>query len=370
MPTESIEEYVLVLRKLGSICQFKDLDDQLKEKLIDGVNSKLIKFELLKTMPKTLEETVRVARTVEAALLQTTNKTEPSTEIFQYQQFKGKKPKPSKVVKDKKVTCYCCGNDNHIKSECRLINKFCSECGKQGHLFKVCPKKTRQAYVVQQEELEQEQERNNSQDQDDVEESVGQLFDEYAVNVSRIPPHYVTLEVEGMKLDFQLDTGSDVTVIPLRDQIQFFENKTIHKCAVKFKNFDQTISQPIGMLKELKVQYKQSEKKLNVYVAQDNVPRILGRDWLDAFDLWPPMFINTNVTNQDLDNKHCVKTVSDAEHVIKERFAEVFSPQWGEFKGDPIELKLKPDAKPKCLPARRIPYAMKDKVKSEISRLL
>ncbi|CAG9125469.1 unnamed protein product [Plutella xylostella] len=386
--TETIEEYVLALRKLAGTCKFKDLDDQIKEKLIDGVYSKLIKFELLKGSPDaTLDETVVLAKTVEAALAQTKSKngTEVS-DMFQYQQeqrtpsknlskrnkFNNSKSQGNKGVNKPQITCYCCGNNNHMKAECRLIHKYCSECGKQGHLYKVCPKnsRTNQIYTMETDDQGSDQ----SQIQDGVEDSIGGLFDEhievYSVNVRKIPPHYIRLQVEGKDLDFQLDTGSDVSVIPLKDKNLFFSKFNILDCNVRFRNFDQTISQPVGIMKDLTVNYENKSMKLNVFIAHDDVPRIIGRDWLDAFDLWPPKFMDTHIIGEEINYNLNVKSVSEAEHVIKEKFAEVFSSGWGDFKGEAIKLKLKSDAKPKCLPARRVPYAMKDKVKNEISRLL
>lgn len=81
--------------------------------------------------------------------------------------------------------------------------------------------------------------------------------------------------------------------------------------------------------------------------------------------MWPPRIqgdINVGINS--------IQTVSDAKLKLKDQFAEVFSPGWGNFKGEVITLKLKPDAKPKCLPARRVPFALREKVNNEISRLL
>lgn len=46
---EKIQDYVLELRKLAGRCQFKDPEDQIKEKFMEGVHLKIIKFALMKT---------------------------------------------------------------------------------------------------------------------------------------------------------------------------------------------------------------------------------------------------------------------------------------------------------------------------------
>ncbi|XP_026325392.1 uncharacterized protein LOC113234307 [Hyposmocoma kahamanoa] len=379
LPAETIEDYVLQLQKLGAKCNFKDLEDQIKEKLIDGVHSKLVKFELLKSsFNLTLEQTIMLARTVEAALVQTSDikKEDTVSEMFFYDQRRKteeRKPvlakntnncyKESKSKLDRKnQICYCCGANNHIKSQCRLQRKFCSECGRQGHIFKMCSKNKRissRIYTMEKSETSVDTE-------EDVEPSEFPLYNKYetyAVNVSRIPPHYITLNIEGILLDFQLDTGSDVTVIPLKDKIKYFNSKYVTQCNIKFKNFDQTISWPVGILENVTVQYEQKVKILHVYIGNDNMPRILGRDWLSKFGLWPPKFLNTNIIEVASNDK----PISDAENYVKEKFTEVFSPGWGNFKGETIKLKLKPDAKPKCHPVRRVPLALKDKVQLEFN---
>lgn len=387
LPTESVEDYVLQLKKLGARCNFKDLDDQIKEKLIDGAHSRLVKFELLKCKSDiSLEEMINLARTVETALIQTNevkkeNSISDTSDMFLYEQRKteGRKPvtnkntnrfnresKPNSYYKREQI-CYCCGASNHTKAQCRLQKKFCSECGGQGHIFKMCSQNKRastRVYNIKKNETSSESE------QEDVEipGCECRICKEYEMNtikVGRIPPHYITLKIEGLDLDFQLDTGSDVTVIPLKDKTKFFNNKNVTKCNVKFKNFDQSISQPVGILENLTVQYEQKEHKLNVFIGNCNMPRILGRDWLSVFGLWPPNFLSTNVIK--VDNN---KSVSEAVNQVKEKFAEVFSPGWGNFKGETIKLKLKPDAKPKCYPVRRVPLALKEKVKLEILRLV
>lgn len=367
LPTETIVDYELQLRKLGNKCQFTDLDDQIMEKIIDGAYSKQVKFELLKAGDKTLTEILVLARAVEVALGQANIKSETGTEMFYNQKhsnnFKKKFHKPNQKQNGSKIQCFCCGGFNHTRSECRLSKKFCSECGTQGHIFKVCPKnKNHKTYLLKQEQEE------------DIEETLtGELFneDEYeikTVQVRRIPPQYVKLNINNKTLEFQLDTGSDVTVIPLKDKKKFFNNLIVSECKVKFINFDQTVSQPIGLLKDLTVKYKDKSKKLNVFVGHDSMPRILGRDWLDELNLWPLNLANVNANN--VDDKLNNKSVSEAELYVKEKFAEVFAPGWGNFKGETIKLKLKSDAKPKCYPVRRVPFALKDKVKSEIKRLV
>ncbi|CAB3241681.1 unnamed protein product [Arctia plantaginis] len=299
---ENIEDYVLALRKLAMACQFKDKEDQIKEKFIEGVSSKVVKFELMKTETElSLEKYISLAGTVEAALLQTNNNHE-MTEV--YYSNKGKPKQDTKNKNNNSGQYCCCGKKNHIRADCTLKLKYCSECGQQGHIFRMCPKKQRQVNVVE------TNPGNVKEDEKQVEVPSKDVDKEYIKtcdinSVSKIPPFYLEIKVNGQDISFQLDTGSDVTVMSIKDKSMFLREFQLKKSNILFKNFDQSISRSL-----------------------------------------------------------------DAQQHLKTQFAEVFSLGWGNFKGDVISLKLQQDAKPKCLPVRRIPFALREKVNNEIIRLI
>ncbi|KAG7296766.1 hypothetical protein JYU34_020702 [Plutella xylostella] len=366
---ESVEDYILELKKLAGKCQFKDVDDQIMEKFIDGVSSKMIKFELMKTGELKLETCIQVAQAVEAALVQCGSvETQPVTDIFYNQDnrkaWKNKKPtnKPSINNNNKQngSQCFCCGKSNHLKHECTLRKKYCSECGQQGHIFRMCPRRQRQTNVVETETVEDQ--RNDVE----LEPNPYNEYETYSFrSVSRIPPHYMSINMNNHDVPFQLDTGSEVTVISLKDKQTYLHSFQLENCNVVFRNFDQTLTHPLGVISNVTVKHNDVSKNLNVFVVNNDSPRVIGRDWLKALNLWPPYFQNNvNVATNQL------QTVSDARQEIKNQFADVFTPGWGNFKGDQIALKLKPDAKPKCLPVRRVPFALRDKVNNEVQRLL
>lgn len=379
---ENIEEYVSVLRKLAKKCNFTDIEDQIKEKFIEGITSNTIKFELLKNCELQLEELIFLAKSVEAAII-TSNRIDQTPEhgnmvpmynntVQNKKNFSWKKTQTanSSSVKKNERKCFCCGKTNHIRINCTLTKKYCSECGRQGHIFKMCPQRgTRTTNVVS---------ANVKQNNDDEVEDLSSLFEEHEVfslGVSKVPPHYISLNLEGKNIDFQLDTGSDVTVIPLFYKKKWLPQKEISKCKIVFKNFDQSTTEPIGILKNVTVTYKSKVLNLNLFVGNNNMPCILGRDWLNQFNLWPPKLasITDEHETQDIyvqNSKITFENVSEAEQYIRKRFAEVFTPGWGDFKGEEIILKIKPEAKPKCLPVRRVPFALRDKVTNEIIRLL
>jgi phage FluMu protein Com len=366
---ESIEEYIIRLKKAAKKCNFKDFNDQVKEKLIDGVYSSQVKFELLKNGNQTLDDLTTLARTVEAAMLQTKMKMpaeEPTSSMFFVKQnehskqrrFPNKSHREPTTSSGKPIKCFCCGKNNHVKSECSLKNKYCSECGQQGHLYKMCPKTHKMNLLEINTDIQTEQ---NTQ----IEQSIQKLFSEtddyynvYSCKsiTNKIPPCLVEGSVNGIILKFELDTGSETSTILQKDLEALNLKHEVKKTNINFKNYDQTITQPLGIINNIQLKINNESKSVNLFVVENNKPRLLGRDLLNVFGMWPLKINNTEMT--------------DPVNTIKEKFSEVFTPGWGNFKGDCISLKLKENAQPKCFPVRTVPFALKEKVTQEIKRLL
>lgn len=378
---ELIEDYVMDLKKLAKRCDFKDMEDQVKEKFIDGVNKPMIKFELLKNGDASLERLIIIARTVDAALQQShlhgheameSAQASGEKEMFQVRNRYNAPAHTKLAVKEQlqqtptgksSGRCFVCGKDNHIKSGCTLKNKYCSECGKQGHLFKVCRLRQTKKVEVTEENTDYESDIKNLFEIPDNTANIFSMYMNYTTGNNKVPPQFVSIAVEGKEVKFEVDTGSEVSTLTLNDHITLFPDKKIENCNITFKNFDQSLSKPIGIIKHLNLSWNNVNRQAKVYVVSDDKPRILGRDWLNIFDQWP---LQLGTTTNDLK----LNVTCDPVKMIKDRFSEVFTPGWGDFKGECITLKLKSDSKPKFLSVRQVPLALKDKVKDEINRLL
>ncbi|XP_063821311.1 uncharacterized protein LOC135071454 [Ostrinia nubilalis] len=179
LPNEKIQDYVLHLKRLAIKCNFKDTDDQIKEKFMDGVTSKVIKYELMKNADnRSLESCIECARNIEAALMHSDPSPETS-EVFynkqkDYQRTKQQTTtKGQKSYRQKNQQCYCCGKNNHLKAECSLRNKYCSECGQQGHIFRMCERKQRKTNILELETSKPIEENEEAID------SIKNLYEEY-----------------------------------------------------------------------------------------------------------------------------------------------------------------------------------------------
>ena len=67
-------------------------------------------------------------------------------------------------------------------------------------------------------------------------------------------------------------------------------------------------------------------------------------------------------------HERVVQTLA-ADELFVRKFSDVFESKLGTFAGE-VHLEIEPDAKPTIAPPRRIPSALKDKFKEELSRLV
>lgn len=132
---ETIDSYVVRLRKLASTCEFVDTDRQIKQQIIfAGCDHRVRDKALQRQTP--LQELIHYARMLEQA-----------REIEQYLKHTGNadvcrnvQPKvPSgSEPKLKSKRCYRCNSPQHFARDCPCKDKYCERCGKLGHSNVAC----------------------------------------------------------------------------------------------------------------------------------------------------------------------------------------------------------------------------------------
>lgn len=369
-PNETIEQYIMDLKKLSVNCNFKSVNEEIKERLLNGAYRDAVRFELLKQADQPLEILTNMGKTVEAAynLAFHPEKQHERSDMFQLQgrNFTRNKnigrSQPTTTGNQHTRSCFCCGKDGHLKAECSLREKFCSECGVRGHIFKVC--KSKQIKMRNVNVLKSVV----SDDGETIEENKNivneaESFDIFYFNdKKKIPSATLNVCVNGKVIEFEVDTGADVSTITFCNKQLYFPNLELKQKNVIFTNFDQSTSTPLGVIENLNVNYKSVNlKNQRLFVVKDGLPTIIGKDWLSLLQLWPPKF----------EQKMC-ETITKNEIIqeIKNEFNELFKPGMGVFKGEPIHLCIEQGVKPIFMPVRNVPFALKHKVKEEINRLL
>ena len=120
---------------------------------------------------------------------------------------------------------------------------------------------------------------------------------------------------------------------------------------------------PKGVLR-VRVAYNNQHVEGNVYVVETDGPALFGRDWLRSIRLdWhrlhhvceaAPKLPSTTLKRLD---------------ALRSRYAAVFGSDRGRLNFSEGHLDLRDDASPKFVKARPLPYALRDRVTSELDRL-
>ncbi|XP_048001525.1 uncharacterized protein LOC125238280 [Leguminivora glycinivorella] len=161
---ETIKEYLLAVRKLAKDCDFTDVDEHLKERLLNGVHNETIRYEVLKMADASLAKLTAVAETAEMAFKLSAK----PVDVFKLSMDRRKasqQPQKNRQQQQQQSKCLCCGKTGHWKDQCTLRFKYCSECGRKGHIYRLCPqKKPSLKTVVCSEEKEEDVCENNELD--------------------------------------------------------------------------------------------------------------------------------------------------------------------------------------------------------------
>ena len=137
-PSETISEYMAVLRKLSEHCEYnKTLEDMLRDRLVCGVKNEKIQHRLLSEDKLTLKTALTIAQSMESA-------TKYALNIQQHQASVSVKTSDEyvhKVVDHKE--CFRCGGTSHMADKCPFKERECFYCHRKGHTIKKCRQKER-----------------------------------------------------------------------------------------------------------------------------------------------------------------------------------------------------------------------------------
>ena len=352
-PGENIAAYLTELKTIAKNCQHEDItpEEILRDRIVLGIRDDKMRETLLRFNDLTLQKAVDLIKAAEQTEHQVKLMGASSTvnALNQGRSKNNKLSTPSRASNNKpqkqtsRGNCGRCGK-THAKQKCPAFGQKCHRCGNMNHYQALCRSKTVATVQV-----------DDGPDQYEI-CTVGE-------QPSRVNKALVNLYVNGRQpgneVRFQVDTGSECDLLPLKVYKSITGDYTVEclrKCNKSIVSYTGERKQIAGKI-SLPVWHKNRKKTLTFNVVNGDYQPILSLNTSVMLGL---------VTLADCDVLSL--TTSAQNNAILEEYKDVFE-GLGELPG---EYKIITDerVKPKVHPPRRVPVAVRPKIKEKLDDLV
>ena len=352
-PGESVATFVAELRSLAEFCNFgASLEAMLRDRVVCGINDSAIQRRLLAEVPLSFDKALKLAQGMETAA-QNVKELQGGTQSSSREvnkvtpQVKGKHARSAPQFKGKSDhTCFRCGKAGHLASKCKFKDAQCYHCGKSGHVQAACygkakgtAKKPGPPRPVQ-----------PVQEQEETEEY--SLFRLGPANKGS--PYNVMVEVDGQSVTMEVDTGAAVSLMSEVTFKELWADRSVDPSTVRLCSYSGEAIPVVGKA-EVTISYKKQVAKVPLVVVKGEGPSLFGRNWLEQIRL-------------DWQEIYCLRPKSLQS--VLQRHRALFQEGLGTLQGHKVKIVTDPEATPRFCKARTVPYALRDKVDAELSRLV
>ena len=211
-------------------CGYKEVDRQLKEQFIHGLNNKVMLNEIIRelTSKTNSEQTtskdvlawakrVKVQR-VQASILNDITETKTFDKVKRKPELKNTWGREANIATHQRGPCRYCGG-GHIPRQCPAYGKMCTACSKMGHFRKVCRSKIN--CTVHEVEIEMG---SDSQGEDIETISISSLYLNRKWSLIMANLEMQACET-ALEIPYKIDTGSEGNLMPLYIFQKLFKKK-------------------------------------------------------------------------------------------------------------------------------------------------
>ena len=375
--SETLDQFRARLQGLAKNCEFHDKDREIKSQIVQTCQLKKVREKGLSQVDITLEQLLIFGRTLEATTQQSKIISNPETVSVHALQQKTRPPfmrgrgrgfhqvttshtSQHKTAPQYKVplhhrTCVGCGGSPHDrKKECRAWGKECHKCHKKNHFSKVCISEQNTNFLRDSSEDSMSQTDQITDTSDVTEGTYNLSLYHTASQVHQVNPYVCTVDVEGIPVSMEIDTGASLTIVSDK-QWQRLQVLAPHLVLngdnmPRLRTYAGECIKPLGKT-TVQVSHGGQQKWLPILVVPGTGPNLLGRDWLAVLKLnWATI----NQVNKD---------------DFLRPYQAVFQEGLGTLKGVTAKFYIDDTVKPVFVKARTVPLALRAKVEEELDRL-
>lgn len=243
------------------------------------------------------------------------------------------------------LRCAVCGMRNHDALKCRYKGYRCQKCGALGHLKKVCKFRGPRVNHIDGENSD------NSAEMSCCEECRN-----FSLRYVSIKPIFIKLKLGTKLVTMELDSGSGTCVIADSMYLDLFSEYQLLPCKLRMCLYNGHKIIPLGYF-TINATYNNQTKSINIFVVKNGGPGLLGRDFMSAFSIVFTTKINKICEDKDVD-------------LLLEQYPNLWRDELGAFNKLKVTLELSEKASPKFFKPRPVPFALKEKVETELDRLV
>lgn len=376
---DTIDAYITRLRLSARDCNFTNADEMIRDRIVFGTTSSKIREKLINVGAElTLEKAIQIAQSFEYSQQQLRSMAgatgNATTEGIHYVRRPGntgtihtqrqrartraqprqhpsanggnrfqRQPSPSF-----KQTCGNCGNNHKTGSQnCAAKGKICHACLKPNHFSKFC-RSSKNVHALDYDQNSREKDRDLNVE-----------FEEFyidTVSPSKLDRAFVELNIGPSQtpINFKIDTGSSVNILPLK---HFQKLKIVTPLEPPEHKLTSYTGDMLSVNGKITLPCSHKDVKLNspFYVVENSAPPLIS--------LQTSIDLGLVKLTYSVENLHASMTKQD----VLDEYGELFQ-GIGLFPGK-SKLHLKSDAVPVVNPPRRIPEALRDRVKTELHRM-
>ena len=340
---ESAEQFITDLKRLVKDCGYEKSEEMVRDRIVCGTKNVKVKEKLLNEgSDLSLEKAIDIARSYEINQRQLNilnAKEDPNINtIRKARPFKSQtKPEAAKprqdfkTIKPKVKSCSQCGYSHTAQQKCPALGKTCKKCHKRDHFAQMCMTKRRDKKVHQLQDTDED------------------YYDFDALFVGRIDCSKKKskttdlftekLSILNTEIQFQLDTGAKCNVLSITDFKKLKLSTALQKADTTLRSYSGHRIEPKGMIK-LPVKFRDVEHTVQFYIVETKSQSVLSGETSEEIGL--------------------LKRINSIENEYPEIFEGL-----GCLPGT-YHIKIDPNATPVVQPPKRIPIALKSKVKEEL----
>jgi transposase InsO family protein len=371
--SESIDAFVTDLKVKASSCEFGTLEKSLiKDRIVCGVVSDSVRERMLREKDLTLEKAVQICRAAELSTTQVTAlRVDQTSEVhalrWQQDGNRGKKEHVTKAKPSDKLygasgktttstttndrqqsLCRQCGYGSHPEGvRCPARGQNCRKCGGINHFAAMCRAKRSSG------KKRVDAVKADDTDSDD-EFYIGTVEADEQNQIQSKPSNWnVTVCVEGKQVTLKIDSGAQINTLPL-SVYQKVTKQPLQSTKTRLVGYFGQARRPCGKA-TLAVEYKGRYIPVEFQIIDQEVKPVLG--------------LQTSLQMNLIQRIYTLNTAEEDPIQVLSEYPELFE-GLGRIRDVEYNIEIDTTVKPVVHAPRKVPIALKTKVKEELDRMV